>query len=46
MARKNLKSMSLKNNSLGGFGQPLGQSPLGGIGLKQNFNLGISNISS
>jgi hypothetical protein len=44
MARKNLKSMSLKGNPLG-YGQPLGHSPLGVFGSKPGMNLGISNAS-
>lgn len=44
MARKNLKSMSLKANPLG-FGQPLGHSPLGAFGAKPGMNLGLSNLS-
>ena len=46
MARKKLKSMSLKNNPISGFGQPLGNnSSL--LGPKSGINpLGLSNLSS
>jgi len=39
--------MNLKGNPLTGFGQPLGQPSLSGLGPKFGINpLGLSNISS
>jgi hypothetical protein len=39
--------MSLKNNPLSGFGQPLGQPSFGALGSKIGIApLGLSNLSS